>query len=288
MKDAFLGFLLLGAVVGFPSTMAHAQEATAWRCELGDHEGIDEGDARTAAKLVCAEVQRGGPAAGGVYQVGLGKLGSAVILTLDADVRGARDQRQMKLSGIEEVATAAPRISEALLRGKSVDQTERLGGLTNEETKNAKRKQGSMHFALGLFAVSPNMKSVAPGVDFTLHYETADFAIGAGARFAGKTQDSNKMMYDAMHIGGRYYLTSAEVSPFLGGGIAWTWLTGNGVESNNGIGAYAELGLEILRMHSAHLAAIARVDVPAYSLARSGGSSTSYYAPASLGMAFTF
>ncbi|WP_394844752.1 hypothetical protein LZC95_47865 [Pendulispora brunnea] len=286
MKYARLGLALFGAMGSFFSMTAHAQEVATWRCELADHEGIDDGDARTAAKLVCAEVQRGGPAPGGVYQVGLGKLGTAVILTLEADVRGAHDQRQMKLSGIEEVATAAPRIADALLHGKSVDQTERLGGLTNEETKNAKRKQGSMHFALGLFGVSPNMKGIAPGVDFTLHYETADFSVGVGARFAGKTNDSYKMMYDALNIGGRYYLTSTDVSPFLGGGIAWTWLTADGFESNNGIGAYAELGVELLRTHSAHLAAIARIDVPSYSLERR--STASYYAPASSGMAFTF
>ncbi len=288
MKYEFLGLAFLGAI-GTSSGVAYAQEAPwGWRCELGDHQGFDEADAHTAAKLVCAEIQRGGPAPGAVYRVGLGKLGSAVILSLDADVGSAHDQRRMKLSGIEEVSTAAPRIADALLHGKSTEETERPDNLTAEETKSTRRKQGQMQFAVGLFGVSPNMKGMAPGLDLTLHYETTDFSIGAGARFAGYSSDAAKIMYDALNIGGRYYLTPNDVTPFLGGGIAWTWLASDAFVNANGIGAYVEAGVGLLRMHSAHLAIIARVDLPVYSVQRHDNASSSYYAPVSLGAAFEF
>ena len=113
-------------------------------------------------------------------------------------------------------------------------------------------------------------------------------------------------------MGGRYFTSESDVSPFIGGGFAWSYLNltdnvHNDFDGNhNGLGAYGELGVEIGRTHHTHLAFGARLDAPFYSLnndlSRSPptavpvtGSAepplqigTLYYAPLSLEIRVTF
>jgi hypothetical protein len=62
------------------------------------------------------------------------------------------------------------------------------------------------------------------------------------------------------------------LSPFLGGGFAWSYLEMNDQVhhdfngSHTGLGAYGELGLEVGRLHHTHLAFAARLDLPFYSM----------------------
>jgi hypothetical protein len=113
-------------------------------------------------------------------------------------------------------------------------------------------------------------------------------------------------------MGGRYYTSDTDFSPYIGGGFAWSYFhltLPDGALSNDhsGLGAYVGTGFEVLRTHSAHLAVGARLDLPFYAFqgfpyevsaycapsspctGGNAGSATSfYYAPVSLEMRLTF
>jgi hypothetical protein len=299
-----------------------AQPAPSPTCRLGDHEGFDEGDARTAARLVCAAIAHAGAAPGTHYRVALGKLGSATILSVarEGETPGSTaDSREMRLQNIEEVMVAAPRIAEAIVKGLPLSETEKVDNLVSSETRQPKSKPGKTHFALGLVGMLPPLDqglSPAPGLDLDVHYETGSqqFEVGGSMRFGGGSGGPNNPAisngFFIFSLGGRWYSSDTDVSPYLGGGLSWSFLSlslpgQSGFQGNgNGLGAYVDAGVQILRTHHAHLAFGARLDLPFYSVKDDSsyyaGFSTQgvptpppppssiYYAPLSLEIRLTF
>jgi hypothetical protein len=285
-------------------------------CFLGTHAGIPEADAQTAASIVCSELSRHAtqPAqAGASYRVVLGKLGSVVILSLTQESSPGviQEHKQLQLSGIEEVSVAAPRIVDALVNGTPIAQTQKVDNVVGEEARMPKKRPGSAHFAAGLIGVLPPLSqgaAPAPGIDLALHYETTSFAAGVGLRGAGGKPDKTELGYFALTVGGRYYLSDADIAPYVGGGIAWSWLSVHGDGFNgdkSGLGAFGEVGIEALRSHRSHLTLGLRADLPFYALHGTtmtstgasdgyggyGYSTTStslYYVPLTVGLTFTF
>jgi hypothetical protein len=305
-----------------PSPAAPPPAAPSPTCRLGDHEGFEEADARTTAQLVCAEIGRAGAQPGTHYRVALGKLGSATILSVarEGDTPGSTaDSREMRLQNIEEVMVAAPRIAESIVRGTPLAETEKVDNLVGQETRQPKSKPGKTHFALGLVGLLPPLDqglTPAPGVDFDVHYETGSqqFELGGSIRFGGGSGGHETAVnsgFFVFSVGGRWYTSDTDFSPYLGGGLTWSylkvWAPDISVNAdNNGLGAYADAGIEVLRTHHAHLALGARLDVPFFSLNNSystpgtyvpggtytppasTGPSTFYYAPLSLEVRLTF
>jgi hypothetical protein len=291
-------------------------------CRLGDHEGFDEADARTASRLVCAEVAHAGAAAGTHYRVALGKLGSATILSVarEGETPGSTaDSREMRLQNIEEVMVAAPRIAEAIVKGLPLSETEKVDNIVGAETRQPKSKGGTTHFALGLVGLLPPLDrglTPAAGLDLDVHYETSSqqFEVGGSMRFGGGNGGSNNPAicnaFFIFSVGGRWYSADTDVSPYLGGGLSWSVLNlslpAQGTYDSNGLGAYVDAGVQILRTHHAHLAFGARLDLPFFSVRSqnnyyySGYSPTPgtpqpapapssiYYAPLSLEIRLTF
>jgi hypothetical protein len=296
-----------------------AQPAPSATCRLGDHEGFDEADARTAARLVCADIAHAGAAPGTHYRVALGKLGSATILSVarEGETPGSTaDSREMRLQNIEEVMVAAPRIAEAIVKGLPLSETEKVDNLVSSETRQPKSKPGKTHFALGLVGLLPPLDqglSPAAGLDLDVHYETGSqqFEVGGSMRFGGGSGGANNPAicngFFTFSLGGRWYSSDTDVSPYLGGGISWSYLSlslpgQSGFQGNgNGLGAYVDAGVQILRTHHAHLAFGARLDLPFFSVKddsyyygySAAGSpppppSSIYYAPLSLEIRLTF
>lgn len=162
-------------------------------CRLGDHEGFEEADARTAGQLVCSEIGRAGAPAGTHFRVSLGKLGSVTILSVarEGETPGSTaDSREMRLQGIEEVMVAAPRIAESIVKGTPLNETEKVDNLVGQETRQPKIKPGKTHFGLGLVGLLPPLDqgfTPAPGIDLDIHYETGSqqFEVGGSMRFGG-------------------------------------------------------------------------------------------------------
>jgi hypothetical protein len=142
-----------------------------------------------------------------------------------------------------------------------------------------------------------------------VHYEANRLEMGVGLRGGGSASSNNgpSMGYFMVDVGGRYYFSDADISPYAGGGLQWMYLSltvpGENFSGNNGgLGAFADGGVEIMRTHHAHLALGARVDFPFFSLQNSNGSgytgfamsgpisttTNTYYAPVSLEMRLTF
>ncbi len=297
-----------------PVAPAAPSQAAGSTCRLGDHEGFEEADARTAAQLVCAEIARAGASPGAHFRVSLGKLGSVTILSVarEGDTPGSTaDSREIRLQGIEEAMVAAPRIAESIVKGTPLSETEKVDNLVSQETRQPKVKPGKTHFALGLVGLLPPLDqglTPAPGVDLDIHYETGSqqFEVGGDMRFGGAGGGGHQAVADgyfAFSVGGRWFTADTDMSPYIGSGLSWSFLSLSlpgvaGLEAkNSGLGAYVDAGVQILRTHNAHLALGVRLDLPFFSLNNQNGSyssspgavapSTYYYAPLSVELRIT-
>ena len=290
-------------------------------CRLGEHDGIDEASASTATQIVCDAIQHAGSSPSEHFRVSLGTLGNIVVLTVTeegATPGSTVDSRTLRLQHVEEIPVAAPRIAEALVRGTPVEETQKVDNLVGEETRVPRSKGGHTKFAMGLMGVMPPLDkglTPSPGIMLDLHYETANgrLELGGDMRFGGGSNNDDTIAavngFFEFSLGGRYYTTDTDFSPYIGGGFAWSYfnLTIPGTFSNDhsGLGAYVDTGFEVLRTHSTHLAVGARLDLPFYSFrdpqylqsacaygstcTGGGGAVTSfYYAPVSLEMRLTF
>jgi hypothetical protein len=306
-----------------PAQPAPPSPAPTLACRLAEHGGIDEADAATASQLVCLEVARAGAAPGDHYRVALGKLGSTIILSVarEGDTpNSTADSRELRLHGIEEVSVAAPRVAGALVHGTSLKETETVNNIVSDEARPPTSKPAKVHFALGLIGELPPFNrsaTPAPGLNAEVHAEANPFEIVGNFRFGGDSSDSQNvgLTFVAFSIGGRYFMTDADFSPYVGAGFSWSYLslrdpTVGGDEfdgSRSGLGGFAEAGLEILRTRHTHIALGVRLDLPFFSidntfynynsgLATPGGSATTtpphvsslYYAPLSLELRLTF
>jgi hypothetical protein len=257
-------------------------------CLLGAHAGIPDADAQTASRLVCGEIAHRGAHPGATYRVGLGRLGRSVILsvTVEPEPGVIQDERHLTLSDIEEVPVAAPRLAEGIVHGTPIAETVKVDNVVGEEARPYKRRSGSVHFAMGIIGVLPPLGAAnidpAPGLALELHYETPRFAAFVDTRFAGTTTEhsTTEISYQALAIGGRYYTSDSDFSPYLGGGLAFSHATlrDTGFSGENGgFGAFGEVGIEALRTHQAHLTFGVRVDLPFYSMENKSVNSTYYY-----------
>ena len=266
-------------VTAVPGPLPPGVSVTMPSCRLSDHTGVDDADAATAGRLVCAEIAHAGDLSGARYRVSLGTLGSLVILSVarEGDAPGSTvDSREMTLHGIEEVALAAPRIASSIVQGTPLPDTQTVVNLVGQEPREPKTKPGKLHFALGLngtFAPFDQGFSVAPGGLLDLHYEMSQFEFGGSLRFGGGSSSNTAptVSFFEASLGGRYFSSDKDVSPYIGGGLSWSFFNldspSSGFDGNNsGLGAYIDGGIELMRTHHAHLAMGVRVDVPFFAL----------------------
>jgi hypothetical protein len=251
-------------------------------CRLAEHSGVEDADAATAAQIVCNALARAGAPADARYRVSIGKLGSVFILSvaLEGDTFGSTaDMREMRLASVEDVTGAAPRIATALLHGTVIEDIEAPapGSATPPAPPlTTASSSAKVHFALGLIGQFPPLdRSATPaaGADLELHAELSTFEIVTDVRFGGDdSSGSVGIAFIEFSMGGRYFTSEANLSPFIGGGFAWSYLEMNDnvhrdFDGNHtGLGAYAEMGLEVGRVRNTHLAFGARLDLPFYSM----------------------
>jgi hypothetical protein len=269
-------------------------------CGLGEHSGVDDADAATAAQLVCTALARAGAPADAHYRVNIGKLGSVFILSvvLEGDRAGSTaDSREMRLASVEAVAGAAPKIATAMVHGTVVEDIDlpAPGSAPLPPPPAAASSSARVHFALGLIGQFPPLdRSATPaaGADLELHAELSSVAIVTDVRFGGEdSTGSVGIAFVEFSMGGRYFFSDANLSPFLGGGFAWSYLEMNDNVhhdfngSHTGLGAFGEIGLEVGRLHHTHLAFGARLDLPFYSMQNDVGQFASPAQQAPLGVA---
>jgi hypothetical protein len=314
-KFLFMLALSAAAPALLPASPALAQTPEG-ACQLAESGGVARGDAETATRLICSEIVQAGAPPDAHYHVAFGTLGSLVIVSVDREDGGpqtAADSRSMTLHGIEEVRVAGPRLAAAIVHGSPIVETETVDNLVDDETRLPLARPVRLRVGMGLAgALAPyEGMTVAPGLLLDLHYEISQFEIGGSLRFstpstwasqASSVTASPTSGFVSASLGGRYFTSNKDFSPYLGGGLAYSYYRlalPSGFDGNaSGLGVYVDAGIEIFRTHHSRLAIGARFDLPLFALNDQPNfwpepgtpkpPSSLYFAPVSVEARFTF
>jgi hypothetical protein len=242
-----------------------APSAFAATCALGDHAGIDEVEAKTAATVVCHELLlRSGPSAS--YEVRIGRLSGRTMITV---TEGGDEAKQVRtfLSGLDEVDIAAPRLATSLIEAKPLADTRNVDNVITEEGRTPKKVATVVGATLGTYVLTSLGESSAPsgGVDVGLGFRTGRVGLSGDGRLGGIGSGATKLSNVSLDVGGRFYFFNDDFSPFIGGGVGLSHFS-RGERSGGGAGAYATLGIEAMRSSHVGVVVAARVDLPFYSL----------------------
>lgn len=289
-----------------------------YTCVVGEHAGIDGADARTTADLVCGELDSQ-KAAGGVYDVHFGKLGTRVLLGVDE--RATRASRRVLIQSFEEVPTAVRRLVTALATHKSLDETQNVDNVVASESRKPQAKKIATSFELSL--VGATAAGVDPGTSagfaLGLMFRSARTSFGTHLRVGGVGSGSNTLTFDSLDLGARYHSSEADTALFVGGGLALSYLKVNRDRiaappsgpygdyygynggtldvspSGSGFGAFVEGGIEVLRSSRAGGVLSLRADAPFFLLKRDASAATAtgesvsrYVVPISCNIGFRF
>jgi opacity protein-like surface antigen len=273
MKRAALAVVL---TVSFAPAAAPARAVEPFQCGPKDVHGVAADDAETAAALVCGALRRESGGAGR-FEVSLGTLGSAIILTVER--REPSGSVSARLERLEEIEVAAPRLARALVRGEAFTSTQRVDNLLESETRSAPVKHGAVRFAASVADVeTPGLGARATGFSLGLQYVTPRFALPVDLRF-GLDEDrypAARASLFAVSLGGRYFFSTRDTSPFAGAGMGLLWLDASegafpeSAAGNAGyfaadtlqVAPYLEVGVEALRLHRGRVGLFVRVDLP--------------------------
>ena len=275
-------FVLGFAFLVLPIVSAVVQADVPAVCLIGDHPGIPESDAQTAALLVCDELRKQGisvsdpvheaPTSTNVYRVVLRRLGEKIFVRLSREnpVGTIIIERQLTLANIEEMIPAAPRLVEALVHRKPLDATVDMESVTEQEARELRKISGESLWNMGILGIFIPGTDVAAeaGFEFGWSYETPSYAVGSEMLFGGGGGDddsSNGAAFFAWSIGGRYFFNKRNISPYAGGGLSIISVIDER-EGDSGLGAYGVVGIEALRLTESRLKFELRVDRPFFTL----------------------
>lgn len=265
-------------------------------CRLGVNAGFEPGDAQTAASLICRDLPPETRTSNLSYRIDLEKLGTAMFVTLSSEQQGqVVDSRRLKVNSLEDLATVGPRLGTALVEKKPLPETERVGNLTSADAVAPVHKSGQFQVEAGvLAAAAPGLATVSPGIQLALRYDTPRWMLTTQVRLAWDTNGEDRFSMSQLGVGPRYMFSTSDTTLFVGGGMVVEGL-GKSVlktaenggdwrdsDKGSGIGAYAEVGLEMMRLHKNRLNVALRADFPTFTV---GGD---YLMPLSLSTSFVF
>ena len=202
-------------------------------CLIGDHPGIPESDAQTAALLVCAELRKQGisvsdpvyeaSASTSAYRVVLRRLGEKILVHLSQEtpIGTIFIERQLWIANIKEMSTAAPKLVNALLHEKPI-----ASNVAEHEARELQKIKGGSLWHIGFLGVisAPSRDLVGgPGFNLGWSYETPSFAVGGEFQISGRAEyvpGQDSFLFYSESIGGRYFFNKQNISPYIGGGLA--------------------------------------------------------------------
>lgn len=261
-------------------------------CQLGEISSVPADRARVWRSLLCDELAKRGMrvtmgAGDEVYRLDLLKLEKQLVarLTREKPAGTWAGSERTTLSDEDELLKALPRLVAALSDGHSFEHTAAVTNLTTAETVKPLKRTGEMFAGgsvLGVGFIGIEKARIAPGLGLTVAYETPQIAAVGDLRFTingdGKEQFKGSLV--AVSIGGRYFFTQSDITPFVGLGTSASWVSysvpvadtsaqGQGFtrtdeRKGSGFGLYLELGVEALRTHKGRLVFSGRVDLPTY------------------------
>lgn len=255
-----------------------ARTASAATCTLGDHAGFDEVEAKTVKSVVCHELELRTPK--GSFEVRLGKLNGRPLVTV---VDSVDDSHQVStfISGLDEVAIAAPRLADSLVESKPLVDTRNVDNVLTEEGRMPKKVATVAGAMLGTYVLTSLGESSAPsgGIDVGLGFRTGRLGLTGDGRLGGVGSGSTKISNVSLDVGGKFFFFNDELSPFIGGGIGLSHFS-RGQRSGGGTGAFATFGIEAMRASHVGVVIAARVDLPFYSLEQDESDYDVYLRPA--------
>ena len=215
----------------------------------------------------------------------VGALGSKIVVTVTAvEVESERllGSQRVTLDRVEDLDTAAARLAEALAEGEEVGATARLGNLTAEESKPARRREGRLGPSLRVGSLAPISDGYAHAgagilLDAGLWYETLDFAVEArtGVRFDADAEEPNAYVEVPIDLGAYWLLGRGDFSLLVGGGAGVRYLlderlehieTGRVIQTRTekmvqdsawAFGWYGRAGVMLLRTYAVRLMLVA-------------------------------
>ncbi len=288
------GFVFL--VLPVVPTVAQADAPAV--CLIGDHPGIPESDAQTAAMLVCDELRKQGisvtnpvyeaPASANAYRVVLRRLGEKIFVRLSQEkpIGTIIIERQLTLANIEEMIPAAPRLVDALVHNKPIDDTVDMETVTEQEARELRKISGESLWHIGILGTFIPGTDIAgePGYEWGWSYQTPAYTVGTEFRTSGSNgdEDGDEFSFFAWSIGGRYFFNKRNISPYVGGGFSIIntsyvrIIERNQIpffrderrdsESDSGLGTYGVAGIEALRLTESRLKLELRIDRPFFTL----------------------
>ena len=257
---------------------------------IGEHPGIDEIDAQSAAVLIAVELRKlripvsdpiyKAPAKGIVYQVTLRRLGEKILVRLSQETASGTVivEKQLWIANIEEIIAAAPRLVDALVHNKPIDSTVDMESVTEHEASELNKITGESLWNIGIFGTFIPGTNIAaePGYEFGWSYETPAYSVGTEFRGSG----NDDFMFVSWSIGGRYFFNKKNISPYAGGGLSifggsyytderyyddYSYDDYYDSNDDTGLGVYVVGGIEMLRLTKSRLKFEVRVDRPFFS-----------------------
>lgn len=277
------------AAASAPSPAAVPITAT---CTLGEHPGVSDAEARTAADVVCHELAKA-RATNTEHEVRFGTLGGKTLVTVASRSGNSYDERRTFLAGIDEINVAAPRLVTSLVEGKPLEDTRSVDNVLASETRQAKVQNGQVGFDGGFFGTTAlgAAAGASGGIDLGLLYRAGNFGFSSHGRAGGIGSASTKVGLATIDVGGRWYMTNGDIAPFLGAGLGLAYVAlshdhGGDDLSGSGFAAHAAVGIELMRTHHTAASISARVDAPLFAL--KGYGESQYVMPASLNVGLLF
>ena len=257
---------------------------------IGEHPGIDEIDAQSAAVLIAVELRKlripvsdpiyKAPAKGIVYQVTLRRLGEKILVHLSQETASGTVivEKQLWIANIEEIIAAAPRLVDALVHNKPIDSTVDMESVTEHEASELNKITGESLWNVGIFGtfIPGTDIAAAPGYEFGWSYETPAYSVGTEFRGSG----NDDFTFVSWSIGGRYFFNKKNISPYAGGGLSifggsyytderyyddYSYDDYYDSNDDSGLGVYVVGGIEMLRLTKSRLKFEVRVDRPFFS-----------------------
>lgn len=254
------------------------------QAELAAREGmpfLSPGGA-TCVDAGCA-LAAGNSAGAGVAVYGsLSALGAktvAVVTVLSVPEGEVLSSQRMAVDRVEDLDAVASRMAEAIVTGKTTDDTARLGSITAAEVPTERRRKGDSGFSLRFNGVVPlgsgySEAGFGVGFDATYWFETPHFAIEPriGVRFDTFMEEDRHYVEVPVDVGAFYILSLGDFSPFFGGGGGLRYfhveepdrvVVGSVLSATSdrtreddvfGFGMYVRAGLLILRTYEVRMA----------------------------------
>ena len=202
--------------------------------------------------------------------------------------------------------TAAPRLVDALVHEKPIDATIDVESVTEHEARMLRKISGESLWHIGFLGIyAPGTDIIGKaGLEVGWSYEAPSYAVGTQFRYryqeeADKFEAGDDLFsFFSWSIGGRYFFNKQNISPYVGGGLAligveyetktrvrkhkewfgsaeryrelwgedWEWVDEYNSEGDNGLGGYAVVGIEFLRLFQSRVNLELRVDRPFFRL----------------------